>query len=307
MFCNVKIQQTEAAALGLGNVRNTLSTVRSDLDDIRHQLNGCDRAFSGIANALSIQANNMDTLISKLASMEDGLEKAIGLYLRYEMMLAGGAVASGQAVFYSVGGIANFPPSLVHWTENGFWTEDKQTVRDRSDTAMVEEIKKLLSTDKYSEKTWKKATLVERKDILTDLHKELETIFGVNTKFGVLSMWSAGDNLSEKLHSLFTWGGYSRDFKQMFINEDKLKTAGNYTTIMETMVHEMRHAYQHAVVDNPELYQVDATTVDEWTDNLAPGNYKTPDVDGFEAYENQPVEVDAREFAGEVIPWWWWL
>lgn len=58
----------------------------------------------------------------------------------------------------------------------------------------------------------------------------------------------------------------------------------------------MRHAYQHAAVDNPTDYQVSQEMIDMWEENF--DNYITSE-EGFDNYRNQPVEADARQFAGQ--------
>ena len=61
----------------------------------------------------------------------------------------------------------------------------------------------------------------------------------------------------------------------------------------------MPHGYQHAMVENPDAFQVDSNTVTEWRNNIQ--NYKRIEKDGFKAYRDQPIERDARKFAGWVV------
>ena len=75
----------------------------------------------------------------------------------------------------------------------------------------------------------------------------------------------------------------------MCINEDLLADAGNYKQIMDTMAHEMRHGYQHAVVENPDAFQVDSNTVTEWRNNIQ--NYKRIEKDGFKAYRDPTAKA----------------
>ena len=76
---------------------------------------------------------------------------------------------------------------------------------------------------------------------------------------------------------------------------------------MTTVVHELRHAYHHAAVDNPTRFQVSQETIDAWKDSF--DNYRdTGDFmddygmsrqEAYDAYRNQDVERDARWFAGQ--------
>ena len=69
---------------------------------------------------------------------------------------------------------------------------------------------------------------------------------------------------------------------------------------INTICHEVRHSLQFQIVssidwDNP-IFQT--TYFDEprsWFENQE--NYKSAWLYGFEEYENQPLEVDAREYA----------
>lgn len=67
----------------------------------------------------------------------------------------------------------------------------------------------------------------------------------------------------------------------------------NSYNLMGTITHELRHAYQHQAVDNPENFVVTEETIDVWETNF--DNYISPSTD-FDLYQEQPVEVDAREF-----------
>ena len=70
---------------------------------------------------------------------------------------------------------------------------------------------------------------------------------------------------------------------------------GNWDSydLLETVSHELRHAYQNEAVDYPTKYMVSKETIDTWKKNFK--NYISSDK-GYEKYRNQPVEVDAREF-----------
>ena len=96
------------------------------------------------------------------------------------------------------------------------------------------------------------------------------------------------------------------------INADALASDsyGMYRENLDTLFHEGRHAYQR---HNVETYTLGIGTVEEnqvmvqsWYDNYIEMGYETGDWPGYEDigflhYLNQPVEVDARVFADEVI------
>jgi hypothetical protein len=68
---------------------------------------------------------------------------------------------------------------------------------------------------------------------------------------------------------------------------------------MQTMIHEMRHAYQHRATENQRNAVVSQKTIDSWADNFA--NYKSmKNGYSFEEYLSQSVEWDAKNFAKQL-------
>ena len=65
------------------------------------------------------------------------------------------------------------------------------------------------------------------------------------------------------------------------------------------MIHEGRHAYQNYNLEQREVNS-DSYSTFEWRQNMEDG-YKSPEIYGFRAYWTQPVEVDARAFAQDVL------
>ncbi len=80
----------------------------------------------------------------------------------------------------------------------------------------------------------------------------------------------------------------------------------NYQDALETLAHESRHAYQQHLVDVFEqdpasLSDADKALAQQWSENMKPGNYIDPE-DDFDGYLNQPIEVDAENWATEIFP-----
>ena len=79
-------------------------------------------------------------------------------------------------------------------------------------------------------------------------------------------------------------------------------SAADSYDLLETIRHEMRHAYQYAATAGMyrygyiNVYGEDWDTMVQWDLNI--DNYISPDEDRF-AYEEQVIEVDARNFSGE--------
>lgn len=77
----------------------------------------------------------------------------------------------------------------------------------------------------------------------------------------------------------------------------------DYKEVMDTLLHEGRHAYQFHNVDVCQTERSDML-VDAWRVNLKELGYCNASrfaINGFQRYYTQPVEVDARHFAETVI------
>ena len=143
----------------------------------------------------------------------------------------------------------------------------------------------LLQTEKYSQSTWSNLSVVERKDVLRDLLLDMNSILGTNVSADI-------DFFYEQSGSR---GAYSSLSNSVRINEYILAKDTSYQ-LTQTMIHEMRHAYQHHSVRNGRSVLVSSQTIREWENNF--NNYKSPSLGStFEEYKSQPVEWDAKNFA----------
>ena len=68
--------------------------------------------------------------------------------------------------------------------------------------------------------------------------------------------------------------------------------------MLNTILHESRHAFQNKCIINPDSVTVKNNIIDVWKDNF--DNYISPIFD-FEAYENQEIEKDANYYADSVM------
>lgn len=94
-------------------------------------------------------------------------------------------------------------------------------------------------------------------------------------------------------------GFYSPSAKDITLNINEVMSDNfhDYKETLDTLIHEGRHAYQDYNVDVREVHS-DETTTGEWAENL--DNYISYEWDP-QGYFSQPVEVDAREFAENVL------
>lgn len=70
------------------------------------------------------------------------------------------------------------------------------------------------------------------------------------------------------------------------------------SNLLNTVLHESRHAFQNKCIETPESVTVKGNIIDVWKDNF--NNYISA-ADDFEAYENQEIEKDANYFADSVM------
>lgn len=94
-------------------------------------------------------------------------------------------------------------------------------------------------------------------------------------------------------------GAFSPESKDITINSRYVISCDfhDYKEMLDTLIHEGRHAYQDYNIATREVHS-DGNITNEWSYNF--DNYISPNWD-FQAYYTQPVEQDAREFAEDVL------
>lgn len=180
-------------------------------------------------------------------------------------------------------------------------TTDEQEAA--ADARMQQQIQDLTNTDRFSEETWRNASVQERQNILEEYMREVMEIMGldINADIDFQSMPPSGGYITN--------GQYSHGTETVTINSYIIAhySPERSYELMTTIVHELRHAYQRAAVDNPTRYQVSQETIDRWSASFA--GYRGTDrimledgvsrAEAYQRYRDQAVEVDARAFAGQ--------
>ncbi len=96
------------------------------------------------------------------------------------------------------------------------------------------------------------------------------------------------------------YGGYFNGLTRTIVLNDVILKDATPNRALNVIAHESRHGYQWYAVNNSEKVPADVRAkLEIWRHNFA--NYKTPAVHGYKAYYNQPIEVDARAFAEEIV------
>ena len=94
-------------------------------------------------------------------------------------------------------------------------------------------------------------------------------------------------------------GTYDPVSRRIYVNSSQFDSDSMYgknsEALVTTCLHEGRHAYQHQVVDGIISHE-DPGEIETWRENLKKGNYISYK-ENPRGYYEQPVEVDARNFA----------
>ena len=141
--------------------------------------------------------------------------------------------------------------------------------------------------------SWPTMEFQERCELLNQYVEGLGQALGINLN-GIIV---------EDLYATVGEGvqGYCNGDGYLHLDFRNIEDPSMWGTILETTTHEARHQLQIEAIDNPEKFKgVPTDMIEGWRKNMLPGNYESGEFD-MEAYWNQPVEVDARKFAAEVI------
>ena len=101
-------------------------------------------------------------------------------------------------------------------------------------------------------------------------------------------------------------GGYNPESKDIAINSELVKSNNPVALyeILETVVHEGRHAYQDYNVNECEVHPRHSEVV-SWSETMEGGKWGysggSSSLLGQRLYEQQSVEIDARNFASDVL------
>lgn len=139
---------------------------------------------------------------------------------------------------------------------------------------------------------WREMSFEERKKWLEDYYKSLCTKLGMEPiKFNIKDL---KDPPKGDWRGSYSPGIIFGLFSSMTVDIDNVKDNDPFS-LLDTVAHETRHQYQHYLVDNPDKRpdNISEDQIKAWKENF--NNYMKFE-DDVEAYRNQPVEKDAREF-----------
>lgn len=236
----------------------------------------------------------------RLESFRKALEQIILLYSACEeeilsgMRNPGGSGQAGESGTEKRGGWLRFWDWLFNRKDPDSYTATSGKQEEKADRELKETIENLTESERYSEENWAGATLEERKAILQDYMQEVAKILDVDIEKEITFTNTPPDE-----NGVYNLGAYSHSIKTVKMNQYILENDETYDSyrLMTTVVHELRHAYQHAAIDDPERYQVSQETIDAWKESFA--TYAQEKAKGYQSYRNIIIEKDARQFAGQ--------
>ena len=293
---NAKPESMIKASEQLGRCSNRLQRCSYDIRQVQYHLGLESSAVPTLKRAIRQVSDSVLEDAVKMDSLKEALESIANIYRNTENKLVNqetdtadyglGASSDSQRIGFVA---ANYWDLLLQFIK---YRDNKDKLAEAlNDRYMSYTAQNMLNRPEYSEKTWKKATLEERKAMLQGLLNELNTLMGLNvTQYDFKPIEGS------------TRGYYDPDTNSVTVNLNLIDPANNNASsymAMRTMIHEMRHAYQYAAIEHPEQYYVSEETRRQWAENFKKGNYKNATQYGYKAYVEQPVEYDAKRFAGQ--------
>lgn len=154
-----------------------------------------------------------------------------------------------------------------------------------NDLALQSEVFALLDQTQFSKATWDSSDTDGKKAFLNKLVVEINKIQNTSVR----------STISFFEDSSTTIGTYMDVTGILSLNFSFFKGSDGYDRV-NTVFHEMRHAYQHSAITNPTAFTVSSETLTQWSTNFTNYiNYGTGV--SYTDYVSQPVEYDSRSFA----------
>lgn len=314
----INTAQASNSTAQLRNIGSSLNTLQSQLHTVRTSMDVQTLSINRLKALIRTSESNILDIAADMDTLAEALDTVINYYISTEnsiLSTIGCAAPSADTTADSDGAFRNWIQQLIdrfrEWLisigidlnpTEGTITKSQE---EEHDLYMRSQIDALLEQERFSESYWANASVEERKEILNEYLQEVAAIMGLS--IGAINFtYTEGQTVNGVTY--FNMGSYNSRMNRVSINEWVLEHPSiNSYSLMETIVHEMRHAYQHAACENPENFNVSAETIAQWQESF--DNYRSSSdymrdygmsqSEAHEAYRNQAVEQDARRFAGQ--------
>ena len=160
------------------------------------------------------------------------------------------------------------------------------------DAVQIEQISETMTRMEDLEfSEWKELSFNERVDVLQRVENEVSRI----------AHRPACPIQTENLGKGY-FGYYAPESKTITINSNYIQSneISDYKEVLDTIIHEGRHAYQYYNLTGREVHPRQGD-LSNWKANEFEYGYQDVAFYGFKAYEMQPLETDARSFAENVL------
>ena len=197
---------------------------------------------------------------------------------------------------------------IKQWIGEIFGIEIQKTYEEMEapqDHVQIEEVSELLENcEELKYENWTKLELSEKMDVLNQLETRIAEIehrppcpVKYDPSMGDLEV------VGDKVYGYF--GGYNPEAKDITLNSNLIESNDPkvYMEMIDTIIHEGRHAYQDFNINVCEVHPRHSE-VESWAETMGDGKWgywgDCSTQLGQRLYEQQSVEIDARNFAHDV-------
>lgn len=281
MSFSVNIPKLQSAAEKLGDVASKLSILETDLNNFSISLTLGDS--SKLINvSIKENASRLSDETSNVRVYLESLLMIISLYENAENTILGNNNTSKAAT-----GIRSLSSGNILYNTNA------ESQNNEIDKKLADDIKKALAWKwEYSYLNWLFSSPENRKQIIRDMLTLLAPIYGITAPKLIIGPEQ------DPTPGLITGGYFDSESNTIWINENFFNNGFiGKDDAVHTLLHEMRHAYQYDVINNPDNYGYDESTINQWRNDYF--GYISAEED-FNAYDNQSIETDADDFADRI-------
>lgn len=179
------------------------------------------------------------------------------------------------------------------------WAAFVEWFSEDSEEVEKEEKETIPHEDKISDLLkWEELNVAEKERVIRSIALIEKEELGISNGVEI--------TVSTEKMSEYTCGYYVDSSKEIFINY-KYLNEGKLENVLQTILHEMHHAFVHYTVENidyeSELVQDNYyyKQAREWKENTE--NYISSNIN-YDEYRNQPIEADARAYAEERVEYY---
>lgn len=185
---------------------------------------------------------------------------------------------------------------LVEQYERDLSKLESQYLEAPQDHIQIEQISEaIINCEEMKYENWKELELSEKEAVLNSLEDKIAEI--EHRPACPVQLSPLGEN---------TLGGYNPETKEITFNRRLVEKTDfvSYREVIDTLIHEGRHAYQDYNVNVTVVHPRHSEVV-SWSETMGGGKWKywgdCSSILGQRLYEQQSCEIDARNFASDVL------